>query len=167
MSSKVKVIGQRSRSPVWKTWFFRVSDGSTFVSHNEQSQGKWLLEGLFVWNSDKEGTSREGTPTLRRFHLLWFCHVPRSNFFKGTTGVWSSVWNNDRPSALPPCRTGNFKQPQQSTTKFKDFIQWVNYWLSGGASMFCHNWSIPIPGGPLMFQWKAVWVFSIIKGIQK
>ncbi len=28
----------------------------------------WLLEGLFVWNSDKEGTSREGAPTLRRFH---------------------------------------------------------------------------------------------------
>ena len=31
-------------------------------------QGKWLLEGLFVWNSDKEGMSREGAPTLRRFH---------------------------------------------------------------------------------------------------
>ena len=26
------------------------------------------LEGLFVWNSDKEGASREGAPTLRRFH---------------------------------------------------------------------------------------------------
>ncbi len=35
-------------------------------------QGKWLLEGLFVWNSDKEGTSREGAPTLRRFHLINF-----------------------------------------------------------------------------------------------
>ena len=41
-------------------------------------QGKSLLERLFVWNSDKEGMSREGAPTLRRFHYRCFFRAPRS-----------------------------------------------------------------------------------------
>ena len=43
-------------------------------------QGKLLLEGLFVRNSDKEGTSQEGAPTLRRFHSSLSLHYLQNYF---------------------------------------------------------------------------------------
>ncbi len=66
-SLMVKVIGQRSRSPFWKTWF---SDFFFTV---------WRLD--IIWwllnkNTDKKGTSREGASTLRRFHTSYFQKNP-------------------------------------------------------------------------------------------
>ena len=92
-SSKVKVIGQRSRSPFWKkkhdfpifsygvnyvdctepfchdTWCYVMSRHNVMTSRDVMA---WHLD-TFWWllgkNTDKKGTSREGASTLRRqFH---------------------------------------------------------------------------------------------------
>ncbi len=90
MSSKVKVIGQRSRSPGWKTWFSKfqmaelhraslswhlTSCDVTAWRHDvtwHHITTSWRLDihwRLLSKNTDKEGTSREGASTLRRFHF--------------------------------------------------------------------------------------------------
>ena len=69
-------------------------------------QGKLLLEGPFVWNSDKEGTSREGAPTLRRFHCLWYGYLTmmywecdgkaiQQVYSRWTLGVISLIWDGE------------------------------------------------------------------------
>ncbi len=89
MSLKVKVIGQRSRSPGWKNMISEVSAGwitqSQFVitpdvmwRHGMTSYDVTWRHGTASWchgmtswhplTTDKEGTSREGASTLRRFH---------------------------------------------------------------------------------------------------
>ncbi len=94
-SSKVKVIGQRSRSPHWKTrflddvmcvdcadpcwhdiWHHVMSQRDVMTSHDVMAWRNVVIWRLKGQNIDKEGMSREGASTLRRFHLiietLWF-----------------------------------------------------------------------------------------------
>ncbi len=66
-----------------------------YVSHNEQLyiryiEGKWLLERLFVRSTDKEGTTREGMSTLRRFQWERYCHILRGR----------GRWNIEHQGAL-------------------------------------------------------------------
>ena len=84
-----KVIGQRSRSPFWKTWFsyfFLWCDlcrlhrailswhlTSCDVTARRHDVTAWRFDILWQFlgkNTDKEGMSWEGASTLRRFHIL-------------------------------------------------------------------------------------------------
>ncbi len=95
MSSKVKVIGERSRAPFWQMWFSDVFYCVTCVNGTESfcydikshvtSQHdvmmscdvtEWHLDIIRCHlgkNTNKEGTSREGESTLRRFHWKYVC----------------------------------------------------------------------------------------------
>ncbi len=95
MSSKVKVIGQSSRSPCYKKLFSDVFYGVMYVDpvcHDTWRHGTTAGRHVTSWydvmtsqhdvltsfwrllgkNTDKEGTSREGASTLRRFHFIYF-----------------------------------------------------------------------------------------------
>ncbi len=50
-SSKVKVIGQRSRSLGWKTWIFEVSHG--FTCEDSLCNAIWLCHGVTPWRHVK------------------------------------------------------------------------------------------------------------------
>ncbi len=70
-------------------------------------QGKWLLEGLFVWNSDKEGTSREGEPMLRRLH---YGYITTTHVLAFDNVGWGREVLRGHPQRPTPPAKGNSLQ---------------------------------------------------------